>query len=118
MSSGKQDVDAYIRQFGPEVRRRLEVIRATGFEVFAGAEERIYFAVPTFKVNGKDIMNYAAYKSHVSLIVGYDLIFLLKDKYPQYQYTRATIKFPNTEAFPEELVREICVFLYYSLSGA
>ena len=107
------DVASYISQYDPEIRRRLEAIRSIGFEVFQNAEERVYFALPTFSVNGKDILHYGAYKAHISLVVGCDLAFMLKDKYPQYQYTGHTIKFLNNEDFPEDIVREICVFLAY-----
>ena len=111
------DVDAYIARFDPEVQRRLEIVRSVGFEVFQNASERIYFAVPTFTSNGRDILNYAAHKKHISLHIGYDLVFMLKDKYPNRSYTKSTIQLPHAEAFPEELVLEICVMLNYFYSN-
>ena len=101
-------VDEYISKFDQETQRRLEVIRAAGFEIFNSPEERIYFAMPTFKSNGKDIMHYAAYKNHISLILGYEIIPMLMATYPNYSYTKATIQLPHSDPFPEELVREVC----------
>ena len=111
------EVSQYISRFDAETQRRLEIIRATGFKVFKDAEERIYFALPTFKSNGRDIMHYAAYKKHISLIVSYDMVPILKQNYPDYGYTKATIQFLHTEPFPEELIYEICVILTHFSTG-
>lgn len=51
------DIDFYIMQFEPEVQRRLMEIRFTAFDTFKGAEERIYHGIPTFMINGEDILN-------------------------------------------------------------
>ena len=101
-------VDTYISKFNPETQRRLEIIRAAGFQTFDDPEERIYFAMPTFSAGGKDVLHYAAYKNHISLIVGYEIIPLLMATHPNYSYTKATIQLPHADPFPEELIREIC----------
>ena len=110
-------VDEYIARFDAETQRRLEIIRAAGFDVFKDAEERIYFAMPTFKTGGHDVLHYAAYKKHISLIVGYDMVPIIKENYPGYGYTRATIQFLHTEPFPEEIIYEICVMISHFSSG-
>jgi uncharacterized protein YdhG (YjbR/CyaY superfamily) len=94
-------------QFSPEVQRRLFYIRSIGFDVFHNAEERIYHRVPTLKFNGKDVLNYGAYKDHITLWLGYPMIDYLKNEYPQYNYTKTTIQFTHLDCFPNELIREI-----------
>ena len=105
------DVESYIMRFNPEIQRRLRVIRSTGLKIFQKSEEKIYHAIPTFMVNGKDILNYGAYKNHITLYVGYDMAYLLKNKYPQYQYTKTTVKMPNSDTFPDYIIQEICELL-------
>ena len=104
------DIDFYIMKFDPEVQRRLIMIRFTALETFREVEETIYHGVPTFMVNGKDILNYGAYKDHITLYVGYDLVCFMKGQYPQYHYTKA--EFSNKVYFPIDLVKEICELLF------
>jgi len=101
------DVDNYIEKFEPEVQERLTKIRQAVSDVLGDVKERVYYGIPTVSLNGKDVMHYAGYKNHVSLIVGYDLADFLKSQYPQYKYTRATIIFPHKDPLPEEMVRTV-----------
>lgn len=105
------DVDFYIIQFEPEVQRRLMEIRFSVLNTFLTVDELIYHGVPTFTVNGKDIMNYGAYKDHITIYLGYDWVNFLKNHYPQYHYTKAAMQIPNKDPFPDELIKEICELL-------
>ena len=105
------DIDAYIIKFDAEKQRRLIAIRSIVFEKYPSSTERIYYGIPTVELDGKIILHYAAYKNHVSLITGYDLTDFLKEKYPQYRYTRATVIMPDSQLFPEDFVKEVCGML-------
>jgi len=94
-----------------ETQHRFEAIRTIVNDIFPGAEERIYHAVPTFSINGKDILNIGAYKNHITLYIGYELTALLKPKYPNYQYGVASMKITDKEPLPAELIQEICMVL-------
>ena len=80
MESAMSDIDAYIMRFSPEVQQRLLTIRRITFDVFGDIGERVYFGIPTVSMAGKDILHYAAYKHHISLIVGYDWADFLKNE--------------------------------------
>ena len=101
------DIEFYIMQFKTEKQIRLMKIRSIVFERFPDATERIYYGIPTIESDGKIVLHYAAYKNHVSLIIGVPLTEFLKEKYPQYRYTEYTVIFPDKEPFPEEFVKEI-----------
>ncbi len=105
------DTDAYILRFSPKVQQRLLCIRQTALDVFGNVEEKVYYGCPTIYVNGNGIMFYGAYKDHVSICVGYDWIDFLKGQFPQFRYTRATIKFQHKDSFPQEVVQAICELL-------
>ena len=105
------EVELYIMRFSPEVQRRLLDIRRIGFDVFSDAEEKIYHGVPRFMINGKDIMNYGAYKDHITLYVGYAMKDFLSGIYPQCRYTKSAIHFPHGEYLSGEMIREICELL-------
>ena len=102
------DVDTYISQFDPETQRRLSMIRQTALDTLKNAREGMYHGVPTVWVNDKDTLNYAAYKNHITLYIGYELVPIMKENYPQYQYAKASMKIQNSDALPEDLIQEIC----------
>ena len=108
------EVELYIARFSPEVQRRLVEMRNIGFDVFPNVRERIYYGNPTFTIDGKDILWYAAYKNHISLVIGPAMSDFLRGIYPQYSYTEHTIRFPHEENFPGELIREICELLEHN----
>ena len=111
------DVDLYIMKFGPEVRQRLMKIRRIALDVFERMDERIYYGIPTLSIDGTHIMCYAAYKGYISIIIGYDWVDFLKNQYPQFRYTRATIQFQHKDPFPDETVQVICELLKQGLFG-
>jgi len=112
------EVELYIVRFPPKVQSRLFEIRYIGFDVFSDVEEKLYHGVPTFILtSGKDILNYGAYKNHITLYVGYEMRHLLTNAYPQYHYTKTAIQFPHKENFPKDYVREICTLLCSNIFG-
>lgn len=114
--SGIPDVDYYIMKYDGAKQERLQKIRAAVKLKNSDATERIYYGIPTVELDGKIIMQYAAYKKHISLLVGNALPIILKEKYPQYSYTDYTVIFLDNEPFPESFLMEICGMLA-QLSG-
>ena len=102
------DVEFYIIKFGGEKAERLFKIRAAGFSRFPTATERIYYGIPTMEVGGKIVLQYAGYKNHVSILLGNILPAILKEKYPQYDYTEYTVVFTDKKPFPDDFVKEVC----------
>ena len=112
------DVDRYIMRFCPEIQARLTAIRQTALKVFGDIEERLYHGVPSLFQNGRNFMNYAAYKDHISICVGYDWVDFLKKQYPQLKYTKATVTFQHSNPFPDEMVHAICALLRQGQTGS
>lgn len=102
------DLDFYFMKYSLEKQERLLKIRLAIMEKHPGATERIYYGIPTVEASGKIILQYAAYKNHISIIVGNVLPLILKEKYPQYNYTDHTVIFFGKEPFPDDFVKEIC----------
>lgn len=102
------DVESYIFKFDENKRARLLTVRAAVKKCHPDCTERIYFGMPTVEKAGKIILHYAAYKKHISLIVGYELAAYLAATYPQYRYTRATVIFPDDAPLPEAFIDEVC----------
>lgn len=102
------DVDYYILKYDDEKQKRLQSIRNIMKETYPNSTERIYYGIPTVDLDGQIILQYAAYKKHISMIICTDLSRLLQEKYPQYNYTDYTVLFLDKEPFPDEFVSVVC----------
>ncbi|HQX85679.1 MAG TPA: DUF1801 domain-containing protein [Aestuariivirga sp.] len=58
-------IDGYIAQFPKEVQAILEKIRQTVADAAPGAVEAISYQIPTFKLNGSNLVHFAAWKDHI-----------------------------------------------------
>ena len=61
-----KDVDAYIAAAPAEARATLEAVRDVFRSALPGAEERIAWGVPIYRVD-RDVGGFAAYSGHVSV---------------------------------------------------
>ena len=58
-------MDAYIASVPKEVQDILEKIRQTIRKAAPDAVEAISYQIPTFKLNGKNLVHFAAWKDHI-----------------------------------------------------
>ena len=58
-------IDEYIRTFPEDVQSILEKIRRTIREAAPGAVEAISYQMPTFKLNGRNLVHFAGWKDHI-----------------------------------------------------
>ena len=98
----------YILEAPAEVQLRLIDILSFVHDRLPNAEQRIYHGIPTFFVKKRDIINIGAYRQHFGVHVGYNLVDYLKQKYPEFQYTKSTIQFPYTQPLPFNILDDIC----------
>ena len=60
-------IDAYIAAFPPEVRKILNAIRKTIRSVEPAFEEAIRYGIPTFQLDGKNIVHFAGHAKHTAV---------------------------------------------------
>ncbi len=58
-------MDEYIQSFPNEIQKILEQVRGTIKDTVPEAEEAISYAIPTFKLYGKNLIHFAAFKNHI-----------------------------------------------------
>jgi uncharacterized protein YdhG (YjbR/CyaY superfamily) len=58
----KRDVDKYLASLGQPKRRTLEALRQTILEIVPEAEQCISYGMPAFRLQGKIIAGFAAFK--------------------------------------------------------
>ena len=106
-SSSKSEVDDYLADVSPEARATLEKLRETIRAVVPGAVEVISYQIPTFKLDGRMLVSYAAFKNHCSFFPGAAPIKAHEDELKSYQTAKGTIRFATSKPLPAALVKKL-----------
>ena len=100
------DIDQYISQFPAHIRLILEQIRDVVRHVVPKAEEAIKYDIPTYVLDGKNLVHFAAYKNHIGLYPA-PAAKDLKEKIKPYLSGRSTLKFPLNAPVPLDVIGKV-----------
>ncbi len=102
------EIDAYLEQLEEPKRSTLSRLRKDILTVIPDAEQCISYAVPGFKVRGKTIAGFAAFKNHLSYLPHSGSVFPdLADDLAGYQKSTGALRFPVDRPLPIEVVRKL-----------
>ena len=102
-------IDEYIEMFPPDVQERLEQLRQTIKAAAPDAEEAISYQMPTFKLHG-NLAHFAAFKNHIGFYPAPSGIEEFAEELAPYLVSKGTIRFPNNQPIPFDLVSRIVQF--------
>ena len=103
-----RDVDAYLRGIEEPKRSTLQALRRTILEIIPEAEEVISYRVPAFRVQGKTVAGFAAFKTHLSYLpFSGSVLPRLTDDLHGYTMTKSALHFPVDEPLPKALVQKL-----------
>lgn len=101
-------VDAYMAALPEPSRAVLEGLRATIRAAAPGATELISYGMPAFKVHGRLLVYYAAFKNHVSLFpASGSAIEAHREELAPYVTSKGTIRFSLDAPLPADLIARI-----------
>ena len=103
-------MDAYITSFPKEVQGTLEKIRQTIRKAAPDAVEAISYQIPTFKLNGKNLVHFAAWKDHIGFYATPSGNAAFKKELSHYKVAKGSIQFPFEEPIPYDLVTKMVLF--------
>jgi uncharacterized protein YdhG (YjbR/CyaY superfamily) len=105
-----QSMDAYIATFPKEIQTLLGQVRETIRKAAPDATEAIKYAMPTFVLNGKNLVHFAAFKDHIGFYATPTGHEAFKDALSKYKSGKGSVQFPLDEPMPLELVSSFVAF--------
>jgi uncharacterized protein YdhG (YjbR/CyaY superfamily) len=103
-----RDVDSYLAQLDEPRRSTLEQLRIDILAVVPHAEECISYGMPAFRLNGKTIAGFAAFKNHLSYLPHSGAVLpALATDLEGYEGTKASLHFRVDRPLPPQLVAKL-----------
>jgi len=102
-----KNTDEYIETFPKDVQNILEKMRQTIKKAAPEAVEAISYQMPTFKLNGKNLMHFAAFKNHIGFYPIPSGIEAFKEELSLYKQGKGSVQFPMDKPIPYDLVKKI-----------
>jgi len=100
-------IDEYIEAFPTNVQNILEKMRKTIRKGAPEAIEVISYQMPTFKLNGKNLVHFAAFKNHIGFYPIPTGIEAFKEELSQYKQGKGSVQFPIDKPIPYDLVEKV-----------
>ena len=101
-------VDEYLRALEEPKRSTLQTLRRTILEIVPEAEQVISYRVPAFRVDGKTVAGFAAFKNHLSYLpFSGSVLPRLTEELRAYTLTKSALHFPVDRPLPTTLVRKL-----------
>jgi uncharacterized protein YdhG (YjbR/CyaY superfamily) len=107
-SREKAQRDAYFAALAPAARRRLRKLRSIIRQAAPDAVESFSYRMPGFRLDGRPLVWYAAFKVHYSLFpITAAIQRAFSDALEGYETSTGTVRFPMTHEPPAGLVQKL-----------
>lgn len=101
-------VDEYLRGVEEPERSTLQALRRTILEIVPEAEQGISYRVPAFRVRGKVVAGFAAFKDHLSYLpFSGSVLGRLTKELQGYTMTKSALHFPGDRPLPKSLIKKL-----------
>lgn len=108
MSPVAASVEKFLAAVPPDKRAALEDLRTVIRRAAPGATELINYGVPMFRLNGKNLVSYAAAKDHCSFYVQSPAVMEAHaDNLADFKTSKGTVNFTPDKPIPPELVTKL-----------
>jgi uncharacterized protein YdhG (YjbR/CyaY superfamily) len=103
-----EEIDRYLGALDEPKRATLAQLRDTIVAIVPDAEQCISYGLPAFKLRGKTIAGFAAFKSHLSYLPhSGSVIAGLAEETEGYSKTKGSLHFPVGKPLPKTLVKKL-----------
>jgi uncharacterized protein YdhG (YjbR/CyaY superfamily) len=102
----KEEIDDYLASLEEPKRNTLTALRQSILDVLPEAEQCISYGLPAFRVQGKVIAGFGAFKHHLSYLPHSGSVFPeLRDEVVNYKTSTGALQFPVDAPLSKTLVR-------------
>ena len=102
-----KDVETYLARVPDDARALLEKLRQTVKSVVPEAVEVISYGIPTFKLDGRMLVSYAAFAEHCSFFPGAGPVDEHQDELKSFQTSKGTIRFTTGKPLSASLIKKL-----------
>lgn len=102
-----QSIDEYLARVPPESRAALEKLRRTISSIAPEALETISYEIPTFKLNGRMLVSFAAFSAHCSFFPGAGPVEVHRSDLKSFPTSKGTIRFTPDRPLSAALVKKL-----------
>jgi uncharacterized protein YdhG (YjbR/CyaY superfamily) len=103
-----EQVDEYLTSLEEPKRSTLEALRRTILDLLPDAAQVISYRVPAFRVDGKTVAGFAAFKNHLAYLpFSGSILNQLSEELAGYEMTKSSLHFPVDRPLPEALVKKL-----------
>ena len=110
-------IDEFISNYPFKVQVILQKIRTVIQKSAPGAEEAMSYGIPTFKLNGKNLVHFSAFKEHIGFYPTPTGIEKFKKELSAYEGAKGSVKFPLNKPIPYALIGKITQFRVKEVSA-
>jgi uncharacterized protein YdhG (YjbR/CyaY superfamily) len=118
MSPEFKNVDEYINSFPDDVGERLRQMRKTIKQSAPDATEGISYNMPAYKLHGKPLVYFAAFKSHIGFYATPAGHSEFTTELSKYIHGKGSVQFPADKPLPLDLIARITKFKVKLNSGS
>jgi uncharacterized protein YdhG (YjbR/CyaY superfamily) len=103
-------IDEYIKTFPPKTRTALTEVRQTIRAAAPDAVEAISYQMPTFKLEGRNLVHFGGWQSHVGFYPIPSGMEAFAKELSKYKQGKGSVQFPLDEPMPLKLITRIVKF--------
>lgn len=105
-----RSVDDYISDFPDKIREILGAFRREILTAAPDAFEHFSYGMPAYKLCGKPLVYFAAYRRHIGFYALPSGHSAFRDELLAYKKGKGSVQFPIDEPMPFELIRRMVQF--------
>jgi uncharacterized protein YdhG (YjbR/CyaY superfamily) len=104
----REEIDDYLASLEDPKRSTLTTLRQSILDVIPEAEQCISYGLPAFRVQGKVIAGFGAFKNHLSYLPHSGSVFPeLGNELAKYKTSSGALQFPVDTPLPKALVKKL-----------
>ena len=113
-----KEVDEYLRGLEEPKRSTLQALRRTIVEIVPEAEQVISYGVSAFRVRGRTVAGFAAFKNHLSYLpFSGSVLGQLAEQLDGYTMTKSSLHFPVDRPLPKALLKRLIAVRLAQIGG-